>query len=35
LSEEDFKAVFKMDYAEFALLPTWKQRNLKKTAGLY
>jgi len=35
LSEEDFKAVFKMDYAEFALLPTWKQQNLKKTVGLY
>lgn len=35
LSEEDFKAVFKIDYAEFTLLPTWKQHNLKKTAGLY
>ena len=35
LSEEDFKAVFKMDYAEFTLLPTWKQQNLKKTAGLF
>lgn len=35
LSEEDFKAVFKMDYAEFTLLPSWKQQNLKKSAGLY
>jgi hypothetical protein len=35
LSEEDFKAVFKMDHAEFTLLPKWKQQNLKKTAGLF
>jgi len=35
LSEEDFKAVFNMDYAEFTLLPMWKQQNLKKTAGLF
>jgi hypothetical protein len=35
LSEEDFKAVFNIDHAEFALLPAWKQNNLKKSAGLY
>ncbi|XP_021921948.1 advillin-like isoform X2 [Zootermopsis nevadensis] len=35
LSEEDFKAVFKMDHAQFSTLPTWKQHNLKKAAHLY
>jgi hypothetical protein len=35
LSEEDFKAVFKMDHAEFIKLPAWKQQNLKKAVGLY
>eukprot|EP01087_Luapelamoeba_hula_P011569 TRINITY_DN3155_c1_g1_i3.p1 TRINITY_DN3155_c1_g1~~TRINITY_DN3155_c1_g1_i3.p1 ORF type:complete len:1055 (+),score=225.69 TRINITY_DN3155_c1_g1_i3:61-3225(+) len=35
LSEEDFVVVFKMPRSQFMELQAWKQRNLKKAAGLF
>ena len=35
LSNEEFFAQFKMSRAEFASKPAWKQRNMKKAAGLF
>ncbi|EER04303.1 villin, putative [Perkinsus marinus ATCC 50983] len=35
LSEEDFTTVFGKDSRAFYALPVWKQRNAKKTAGLF
>ena len=35
LSEEEFKATFKMDKDAFYGLKQWKQRQLKKQAGIF
>jgi len=35
LTIEDFKEAFKMTKEEFAKLPTWKQQDLKKSAGIF
>lgn len=35
LTDDDFKAAFKMDKAAFAEAPKWKQESLKKGVGLY
>jgi hypothetical protein len=35
LSDEDFKAVFKMERASFAGLQAWKKLDLKKRANLF
>ncbi|XP_071484641.1 uncharacterized protein [Diadema antillarum] len=35
LSKEEFKMVLKMTKEEFYQLPAWKQKNLKKTNGLF
>nr|CAD7569621.1 unnamed protein product [Timema californicum] len=35
LTSEDFIEVFGMAYESFAVLPIWKQQNLKKASGLF
>lgn len=35
LIDEEFELLFKMDRAEFAALPGWKQQEIKKGLGLY
>uniref|UniRef100_A0A3Q2EI24 Supervillin d n=1 Tax=Cyprinodon variegatus TaxID=28743 RepID=A0A3Q2EI24_CYPVA len=35
LSDQDFKTLFEMSRVEFNALPNWKQKNLKKSKGLF
>lgn len=35
LSDEDFKKLFEMSRVEFKALPNWKQKNRKKSKGLF
>nr|CAH7736666.1 unnamed protein product [Callosobruchus chinensis] len=35
LTHDDFVTLFKMPYSEFANLPHWKQKEIKKTIGLF
>jgi hypothetical protein len=35
LSEDDFKAVFNMDYEAWEGLKEWKRKDFKKKAGLF
>ncbi|XP_058476904.1 supervillin [Solea solea] len=35
LSDEDFKTLLEMSRVEFNALPNWKQKNLKKSKGLF
>ncbi|CAH1989954.1 unnamed protein product [Acanthoscelides obtectus] len=35
LTHDDFVTLFKMPYSEFAKLPSWKQKEIKKTIGLF
>ncbi|CAL8087238.1 unnamed protein product [Orchesella dallaii] len=35
LNEDDFEAIFKMDYKAFSGLPQWKRQQLKKSVGLF
>ncbi|XP_041829593.1 supervillin [Melanotaenia boesemani] len=35
LSDQDFKTFFEMSRVEFNALPNWKQKNLKKSKGLF
>lgn len=35
LSDADFMTIFKMDKGAFAILPRWKQKNLRKQKGLF
>ncbi|KAM6951181.1 supervillin-like [Aplochiton taeniatus] len=35
LSDQDFKSVLEMSRVEFNALPNWKQKNLKKSKGLF
>jgi len=35
LTEDEFKEIFKMSYDSFKVLPTWRQKYLKKEVGLF
>uniref|UniRef100_A0A3Q2PQ28 Supervillin d n=1 Tax=Fundulus heteroclitus TaxID=8078 RepID=A0A3Q2PQ28_FUNHE len=35
LSDQDFKTLFEMSRVEFNAMPNWKQKNLKKSKGLF